>query len=124
VADKEALRKSNVELQDLLSESREALQALQEEAGERLASSQEAGLCQTHRTPLPPPASKLSPTGRILSPLCPPRARDVPKSATSSTAPGPLSPVSAIFSSHDDSPIFKHPVSTEVSSHQSFVGTV
>lgn len=36
VADKEALRKSNVELQDLLSESREALQALQEEAGERV----------------------------------------------------------------------------------------
>jgi predicted nuclease with TOPRIM domain len=43
VADKEALRKSNVELQDLLSESREALQALQEEAGERLASSQQVG---------------------------------------------------------------------------------
>ena len=36
VADKEALRKSNVELQDLLSESRETLQALQEEAGERV----------------------------------------------------------------------------------------
>jgi hypothetical protein len=45
VADKEALRKSNVELQDLLSESREALQALQEEAGERLASSPEGGAC-------------------------------------------------------------------------------
>jgi hypothetical protein len=43
VADKEALRKSNIELQDLLSESREALQALQEEADERLASRQEAG---------------------------------------------------------------------------------
>jgi hypothetical protein len=35
VADKEALRKSNVELQNLLSDSREALQTLQEEAGER-----------------------------------------------------------------------------------------
>jgi hypothetical protein len=44
MADKEALRKSNVELQDLLSESREALQALQEEAAERLAS-QEASPC-------------------------------------------------------------------------------
>lgn len=42
VADKEALRKSNVELQDLLSESRETLQALQEEAGERLASCQQS----------------------------------------------------------------------------------
>ncbi len=39
VADKEALEKSNAELQELLSESREALDALQEEAGERLASS-------------------------------------------------------------------------------------
>jgi hypothetical protein len=45
VADKEALKKSNVELQHLLSESREALQALQEEAGERLASSPEGGTC-------------------------------------------------------------------------------
>jgi len=96
VADKEALRKSNAELQDLLSESREALQALQEEAGERLVSST---------------------TGRILS-------RDVPKSATSSTTPGPLSPISAIFSSHDNPPMFKHPVNTDPPSHRSFVGTV
>ena len=44
VADKEALRKSNVELQGLLSDSREALQVLQEEAGERLVSSPE-GVC-------------------------------------------------------------------------------
>jgi hypothetical protein len=43
VADKEALRKSNIELQELLSDSREALQALQEEAGERLVSSLEGG---------------------------------------------------------------------------------
>jgi hypothetical protein len=44
VADKEALRKSNVELHELLSESREALQVLQEEAGERLVSSPEGGV--------------------------------------------------------------------------------
>jgi hypothetical protein len=44
VADKEALRKSNVELQELLSESREALQVLQEEAGERMVSSPEDGV--------------------------------------------------------------------------------
>jgi hypothetical protein len=44
VADKEALKKSNIELQELLSESREALQVLQEEAGERLASSPEGGV--------------------------------------------------------------------------------
>lgn len=44
VADKDALRKSNVELQELLSESREALQVLQEEAGERLVSSPEGGV--------------------------------------------------------------------------------
>ena len=50
VADKEALRKSNVELQDLLSEAREALQALQEEAGERLASSQQVGTSEIHQT--------------------------------------------------------------------------
>lgn len=43
VADKEALEKSNAELQVLLSESREALDALQEEAGERLASSPGSG---------------------------------------------------------------------------------
>jgi len=44
MADKEALRKSNTELQELLSESRETLQALQEEEGERLASSPEGGI--------------------------------------------------------------------------------
>lgn len=44
VADREALRKSNVELQELLSESRETQQALQEEAQERLASSPEGGV--------------------------------------------------------------------------------
>jgi hypothetical protein len=46
VADKEALRKSNVELQNLLSDSREALQTLQEEAGER----QEPGPYYIHQT--------------------------------------------------------------------------
>jgi hypothetical protein len=50
VADKEVLRKSNVELQNLLSESREALQTLQEEAGERLGSSQEPGPYYIHQT--------------------------------------------------------------------------
>ena len=44
MADKEALRKSNVELQELLSESREALQVLQEESGGRLVSSPEGGV--------------------------------------------------------------------------------
>ena len=43
VADKEALERSNAELQGLLSESREALDALQEVAGERLASSPGSG---------------------------------------------------------------------------------
>ncbi len=44
MADKEALRKNNVELQELLSGSREALQVLQEEVGERLASSPEGSM--------------------------------------------------------------------------------
>ena len=44
VTEKEALRKSNVELQELLSQSREALQVLQEEVGERLVSSPEDGV--------------------------------------------------------------------------------
>ena len=44
MADKEALRKSNIELQELLSESREALQVLREEAGERLVSSPEGSM--------------------------------------------------------------------------------
>jgi predicted outer membrane protein len=43
VADKEALQKSNTELQELLSESREAIHMLQEEAGERLADSPSGG---------------------------------------------------------------------------------
>jgi hypothetical protein len=43
VADKEALEKSNAELQELLSASREALDTLKEEAGERLASSPVSG---------------------------------------------------------------------------------
>ena len=43
VADKEALEKSNAELQELLSASREALDALKEEAEERLASSPGSG---------------------------------------------------------------------------------
>jgi hypothetical protein len=43
VADKETLKKSNTELQELLSESREAIHTLQEEAGERLASSPDNG---------------------------------------------------------------------------------
>ncbi len=50
MADKEALRKSNVELQQLLSESREALQVLQEEAGERLVSFPERGMSWLSRT--------------------------------------------------------------------------
>ena len=43
VADKEVLEKSNAELQELLSASREALDALKEEAEERLASSPGSG---------------------------------------------------------------------------------
>jgi hypothetical protein len=43
VADKEALEKSNTELQELLSASREALDALREEAGEHLAPSPGSG---------------------------------------------------------------------------------
>ena len=43
VADKEALEKSNAELQELLSASREALDTLREEAGEHLASSPGSG---------------------------------------------------------------------------------
>ena len=68
VADKEALRKSNVELQDLLSESREALQALQEEAGERLASSQQVGTSEIHQTfPLMHHASNHHPRSNSIS---------------------------------------------------------
>lgn len=39
-----------MELQELLSESREAFQVLQEEAGERLASSPEGSTRYLHRT--------------------------------------------------------------------------
>ncbi|KAH9030142.1 hypothetical protein EDB85DRAFT_2290610 [Lactarius pseudohatsudake] len=74
VADKEALEKSNAELQGLLSESREALDVLQEEAGERLVSSPGGG--------------------RISSPLSSTRPRNIPtapspsSSMTYGTAPG------------------------------------
>jgi hypothetical protein len=44
VADKEVLKKSNTELQELLSESREAIHSLQEEAEERMASSPDGGM--------------------------------------------------------------------------------
>jgi hypothetical protein len=44
VADKEVLKKSNTELQELLSESREAIHSLQEEAEERMASSPDGGV--------------------------------------------------------------------------------
>jgi hypothetical protein len=44
VADKEALQKSNTELQELLSESREAIHMLQEEAEELLAGSPGGGM--------------------------------------------------------------------------------
>lgn len=104
VADKEALRKSNVELQELLSESREALQVLQEEAGERLVSSPE--------------------DGRMSSSIRFARGRDIPRSTPSSivygTAPGPLSPISAVFSSHDKPSIVKRPLSLESLSRQRF----
>ncbi|KAH9998330.1 hypothetical protein BJV77DRAFT_1064847 [Russula vinacea] len=71
VADKEALRKSNMELQELLSQAREALQVLQEEAGERLVSSPEGS--------------------RMSSPIRSARHRDVPASSmVYGTAPGPF----------------------------------
>ncbi|KAI0306900.1 hypothetical protein B0F90DRAFT_1622869 [Multifurca ochricompacta] len=88
VADKEALKKSNTELQDLLSESREALHALQEEAGERLASP--PGNDQSLPSPLRFPGLR-----HTLRPTSP----SIPMSYV--TAPGPLSPVSTISSSHE-----------------------
>ncbi|KAF8506038.1 hypothetical protein F5888DRAFT_1839915 [Russula emetica] len=104
VADKEALRKSNVELQELLSESREALQVLQEEAGERLVSSPEGGRMSS---------SIRSARGRDIS-------RSTPSSIVYGTAPGPLSPISAVFSSRDKPPIVKRPLSLESLSRQRF----
>ena len=57
------------------------------------------------------------------------RGRDIPRSTPSSsivygTAPGPLSPISAVFSSHDKPPIVKRPLSLESLSRQRFVGTI
>ncbi|KAI9467291.1 hypothetical protein BJY52DRAFT_1220021 [Lactarius psammicola] len=105
VADKEVLEKSNAELQELLSESREALDALKEEAGERLASS---------------PGS-----GRIsLSSARPrnmPRAPSPSSSMTYGTAPGPLSPISAIFSDHEKVSTARRSFSIESPSRRSFV---
>ncbi|KAH9960468.1 hypothetical protein BC827DRAFT_1207953 [Russula dissimulans] len=103
VADKEALRKSNTELQELLSESREALQALQEEEGERLASSPEGGI------------------GRIPSPVRSTRPCDIPRpvGARHGTAPRPLSPISNI-SSHGSPMATKHHLSSGTPSHRSF----
>ncbi|KAI9508672.1 hypothetical protein F5148DRAFT_979510 [Russula earlei] len=98
VAEKEALRKSNVELHELLSESREALQTLQEE---RLASPDD---------------------GRMLSPPSI-RPHDIPMPSASlvcGTAPSPLSPISSIFSLHDQSVIVKRPLNLESPSHRSF----
>lgn len=87
VADKEALEKSNTELQELLSASREALDALREEAGEHLAPSPGSGW-------IPPSLS-------LAGPRNIPRAPSPPSSMTYGTAPGPLSPISAIFSNHE-----------------------
>ncbi|KAH8982398.1 hypothetical protein EDB92DRAFT_1952297 [Lactarius akahatsu] len=107
VADKEALEKSNAELQELLSESREALDALQEEAGERLVSSPGGG--------------------RISSPLSSTRPHNIPRapspssSMTYGTAPGPLSPISAIFSDHEKTSAGRRSFSIESPSRRSFV---
>ncbi|KAI9447748.1 hypothetical protein H4582DRAFT_1803065 [Lactarius indigo] len=106
VADKEALEKSNAELQELLSESREALDALHEEAGERLVSS---------------PGS-----GRIPSSLSSARPRNIPRapspssSITYGTAPGPLSPISAIFSDHEKVSAGRRSFSIESPSRRGF----
>lgn len=107
VADKEALEKSNAELQDLLSESREALDALQEEAGERLVSSPGGG--------------------QIPSSLSSTRPRNIPSAPSPSspmtygTAPGPLSPISAIFSDHEKTSAGRRSFSIESPSRRSFV---
>ena len=70
----------------------------------------------------------LTTTGRMSSPTRPARGRDIPRSTPSSivygTAPGPLSPISAVFSSHDKPAIVKRPLSLESLSRQRFVGTV
>jgi hypothetical protein len=51
-------------------------------------------------------------------------SRSAAQSMAYETAPGPLSPISAIFSSHDNPPMLKHPVGTEPLSRGTFVGTV
>ncbi|KAH9048949.1 hypothetical protein EDB84DRAFT_1261589 [Lactarius hengduanensis] len=94
VADKEALEKSNAELQGLLSESREALDALQEEAGERPVSSTRPRNIPT----APSPSSSM----------------------TYGTAPGPLSPISAIFSDHEKTSAGRRSFSIESPSRRSF----
>ncbi len=66
--------------------------------------------------------------GRMPFPIRSPRGRDIPKSTPSSmvygTAPGPLSPISGVFSSHDKPSVVKRPLSLESSSRQIFVGIV
>lgn len=106
VADKEALEKSNAELQELLSDSREALDALKEEAGERLASSPGSGR-------IPP---SFSSARRNM-----PRAPSPSSSMTYGTAPGPLSPISAIFSDHGKVSAGRRSLSIESPSRRSFV---
>ncbi|KAI0248670.1 hypothetical protein BJV78DRAFT_1284572 [Lactifluus subvellereus] len=99
VADKEALKKSNTELQELLSDSREAIHSLQEEAEERMASSPDGGW-------VPSPVRSVQP-------------RDVPRPVSPSvpmvygTAPGPLSPISALFSSHEKASVARRSLSIE-----------
>ncbi|KAI0265101.1 hypothetical protein BC834DRAFT_970298 [Gloeopeniophorella convolvens] len=101
VAEREALKKSNVELQELLSESREALHTLREEAEE-------------HRAYSPFTISKAFDT---KSQYAQPKFPETPMSY--GTAPGPLSPISSLFS-HGRRPRGKRALSTEPPSRHSF----
>jgi hypothetical protein len=124
VADKEALEKSNAELQELLSASREALDALKEEAGERLASSPDSGADRFLGSSLSP---KRQITGWIPPPLSLAGPRNIPRapspssSMTYGTAPGPLSPISAIFSDHEKLSKSRRSSSIETPSRHSIV---
>ncbi|KAI0320214.1 hypothetical protein OF83DRAFT_1169499 [Amylostereum chailletii] len=99
VADNEALKQSNTELQDMLADSREELRALQEEAEEyRASSSFSYNIDDTFRSSRPP-------------------SRMVPNMTSSrmtyGTAPGPISPISSAFSHRGPHHNRKRSASTE-----------
>ncbi|KAI0040645.1 hypothetical protein FA95DRAFT_1527426 [Auriscalpium vulgare] len=100
VADREVLKKSNVELQNLLSESRENLHALQEEVEESRASTSWALDGET--------------LGRR-----PRNLRSHSPAMSYGTAPGPLSPISSIFPTRAHQPS-RRAASTDPPLHRDF----